>query len=209
VLETKALIVATGATAQYLGLANEQRLVGRGVSGCAVCDGAFFRDQDVVVVGGGDTAMEDSLYLTQMCRSVTIVHRRDELRASKIMATRAMTHPKIKLLWSSAVVDVLGANGVEGVRVRHLPSGEERDVPCQGLFVAIGHKPNSAVVKHLVDVDATGYILTDGVSSRTKVPGLFAAGDIRDRVYRQAITAAGLGCIAALDAQRWLETLEE
>lgn len=164
VIETKALIVATGATAQYLGLENEQRLVGRGVSGCAVCDGAFFRDQDVVVVGGGDTAMEDSLYLTRMCKSVTIIHRRDELRASKIMGERVQAHEKINILWDSVVVDVLGEQAVEAVKVRNVKTDEEQVVPCEGFFVAIGHKPNSDVVKHLVEVDSVGYILTDGAS---------------------------------------------
>jgi thioredoxin reductase (NADPH) len=209
VIETKALIVATGATAQYLGLENEQRLVGRGVSGCAVCDGAFFRDQDVVVVGGGDTAMEDSLYLTRMCKSVTVIHRRDELRASKIMAKRVMENKKITVLWDSVVTDVLGDQTVTGVRVKNVKSGEEMDRPCDGFFVAIGHKPNSDVVKHLVETDKVGYIITEPDCSKTSIPGLFAAGDIKDKVYRQAITAAGSGCVAALDAERYLEAWEE
>lgn len=207
-VQTRTLIVATGATARYLGLENEQRLIGRGVSGCAVCDGSFFRDQDVVVIGGGDTAMEDSLYLTRMCKSVTVIHRRDELRASQIMGDRAKAHEKIKFIWDTVLVDVLGEQTITGVKLRNVKTGEETEHPCDGLFIAIGHKPNADVVTHLVDIDEQGYILTEGNSSRTKVPGLFAAGDIKDRVYRQAVTAAGSGCIAALDTERYLESLE-
>jgi thioredoxin reductase (NADPH) len=206
-LETKCVVVATGATARYMGLPNEDRLKGRGVSGCAVCDGAFFRDQDVVVVGGGDTAMEDSLYLTNMCKSVTIVHRRDEFRASKVMAARALKHPKIKVVWDSVVVDVLGKNGVTGVKIKNVKTGEENDYPCTGLFVAIGHTPNAKWLEGVIDRDDVGYVKITGSTSRTNVEGIFAAGDVMDKVYRQAITAAGCGCRAALDAERYLETL--
>ncbi len=208
-LEAKCVVIATGATAKYLGLENEQRLIGRGVSGCATCDGAFFRDQDVVVVGGGDTAMEDATYLTNMCRSVSIIHRRDALRASTIMGERAKRNPKITFIWDTVVVDVLGDQSVTAVRLKNVKTGEERDLPCDGLFVAIGHKPNTDWLKGLVDLDETGYIKVIEGSSRTNVEGLFASGDAMDKVYRQAVTAAGCGCRAALDAERYLSTLED
>lgn len=209
VVETKTILLATGATARYLGLENEQRLIGRGVSGCATCDGAFFRDQDVVVVGGGDTAMEDASFLARLCKSVSIVHRREELRASKYMAERVMANEKIEILWNSVVVDVLGDETVTGVKLKNVKTGEETDRPCDGFFVAIGHTPNNAPVKGLVEIDEQGYVKTKGVSSQTTIPGIFAAGDIMDPRYRQAITAAGCGCRAALDTERYLETLEE
>jgi len=207
--EAQCLIVATGATARYLGLESEERLKGRGVSGCATCDGAFFRDQDVVVVGGGDTAMEDALYLTNMCRSVTVIHRRDELRASKTMAQRALKHPKISFEWDSLVVEVLGDQGVTGIRLKNVKTGAVKDLPCDGVFVAIGHTPNSKWLRGLVDLDETGYIKTIGGSSRTNIPGLFASGDVMDRVYRQAITAAGCGCRSALDVEHYLKSMED
>lgn len=208
-LVAKAVILATGATAKYLGLHNEQRLIGRGVSGCATCDGAFFRDQEVAVVGGGDTAMEDSIYLTRMCKRVHVIHRRDKLRASKYMAERAMANEKIGFVWDSTVIDVLGDQAVTAVKLRNVKTGVESELKVDGLFLAIGHTPNAAAVKHLVDLDEKGYVKTEGVSTRTRTPGLFAAGDIMDSVYRQAVTAAGAGCKAALDVERYLETWKE
>jgi thioredoxin reductase (NADPH) len=205
----KAVILATGATARYLGLPNEERLKGRGVSGCATCDGAFFRDQVVVVVGGGDTAMEDASYLTRMCKRVHVIHRRDKLRASKYMAERALANEKIVFEWNSIMVDVLGAETVTGVRLRDVRTGEDRDLACDGVFLAIGHTPNSGTVAHLVELDEKGYVKTDGFTTRTATPGLFAAGDIMDSVYRQAVTAAGAGCKAALDVERYLEGWKE
>jgi thioredoxin reductase (NADPH) len=206
---TKTVVVASGATARYLGLENEQRLIGRGVSGCATCDGAFFRDQDVVVIGGGDTAMEDAFFLTRFCRSVAVVHRRDKLRASKYMAERAAKNEKIKFHWNSVVTDVLGEETVTGVTLRNVVTGEEIQYPCEGMFVAIGHSPNTGWLKGIVELDQTGYIVTCHPSAQTNVPGIFAAGDVMDPHYRQAITAAGCGCRAALDVERYLESLEE
>jgi thioredoxin reductase (NADPH) len=208
-IETKALVVCTGATARYLGLQNEQRLIGRGVSGCATCDGAFFKDQDVIVVGGGDTAMEDALYLARICKSVKIVHRRDALRASHYMGERAKAHEKIDFFWDSVVVDVVGDQTVTGIKLRNVKTDEEQEAPCTGVFIAIGHTPNSEVVKNFVETDESGYILTEGASTRTSFTGIFAAGDIMDSTYRQAVSAAGAGCKAALDVERYLESWEE
>ena len=208
-IETKAVIVASGATARYLGLPNEERLIGRGVSGCATCDGAFYRDLDVVVVGGGDTAMEDATFLARLCKSVKIIHRRDELRASKYMGKRALEHERIEILWNSIVVDVLGDEMVKGVRLKNVVTGEETDHACDGMFLAIGHTPNSPWVADLVELDEQGYVKTEGVSSRTSRPGIFAAGDIMDSTYQQAVTAAGAGCKAALDVEKYLEAWEE
>ena len=203
-LQTRVLIVATGASARYLGLASEKLLLGHGVSGCATCDGAFFRDQHVAVVGGGDTALEDALYLSRIAASVTVVHRRDAFRASKIMADRVLTNPKIKVCWDHVVEEVLdvSANTVTGVRLRHVKTGKITEMPLQGLFIAIGHTPNTTLFKGLLELDGEGYIVAH--DCRTNVRGVFAAGDVQDRRYRQAVTAAGSGCMAALEAERYL-----
>ncbi|MEV4454268.1 thioredoxin-disulfide reductase [Microbispora sp. NPDC049633] len=200
----KAVILATGSSYRELGLDNEKRLSGRGVSWCATCDGFFFRDQDIVVVGGGDTAMEEAIFLTRFAKSVTVIHRRDSLRASKIMQDRAFANEKIRFVWDSEIADVLGEERVSGVRVRNVKTGEETDLPVGGVFIAIGHEPRTDVVKGQVDLDAEGYIEVDSPSTRTNIDGVFAAGDVVDHTYRQAITAAGTGCAAALDAERWL-----
>ncbi|MEN3533845.1 thioredoxin-disulfide reductase [Microbispora sp. ZYX-F-249] len=200
----KAVILATGSSYRELGLDNEKRLSGRGVSWCATCDGFFFRDQDIVVVGGGDTAMEEAIFLTRFAKSVTVIHRRDSLRASKIMQDRAFANEKIRFVWDSEVADVLGEERVSGVRVRNVKTGEETDLPVGGVFIAIGHEPRTDIVKGQVDLDEEGYITVDSPSTRTNIDGVFAAGDVVDHTYRQAITAAGTGCAAALDAERWL-----
>jgi thioredoxin reductase (NADPH) len=205
--EGRAIIVATGANAKYLGLPNEQRLRGRGVSACATCDAYFFKGLDVVVVGGGDTAMEESLYLSKLCRSVTIAHRRDAFRASKIMQGRVFKTPNIRVVWDSEVVDVLGDQKVEGVRIRNAKSGKESDLKVQGLFLAIGHVPATDIFRDQLAMEK-GYIALrrhEGLSTATSVDGVFAAGDVHDFRYRQAVTAAGFGCMAALDAERWLQ----
>lgn len=198
------VIVATGASARYLGLENEKRLLGRGVSACATCDGAFFRGVDLAVVGGGDTAMEESLFLTRFASKVWLIHRRDELRASKIMQQRVMAHPKIEIIWNTVVTDVLGADEVTGVRLRNVTDNTERGLAVSGFFVAIGHTPNTALFKSWLDVDEQGYIETRSGSTQTNIPGVFACGDAQDHVYRQAVTAAGTGCMAAMDAERFL-----
>jgi thioredoxin reductase (NADPH) len=202
----KAVIIATGASARYLGLENEHLLKNRGVSACATCDGYFFRDQDVCVVGGGDTAMEEALYLAGLCRSVTVIHRRNELRASKIMQERALNNAKIRFLWESAVVDVLDvAKGeVTGVRVKNLKTGAEHVQECTGLFLAIGHIPSTKIFRDWLETDEQGYLITKPSSTKTKIEGVFACGDVQDKVYRQAVTAAGTGCMAAIEAERWL-----
>ena len=202
----RSVILATGARALMLGLPNEQRLLGHGVSTCATCDGFFFRDKKIAVVGGGDSAIEEATFLTRFGQSVTVVHRRKELRASKIMQDRAFRNEKIDFLWDSQVVDVLGNESVTGIRVRNVLSGEETDLDIDGLFVAIGHAPNTELVAGQVDLDDAGYVLTDG-GTRTNIPGVFACGDVQDHVYRQAVTAAGSGCMAAIDAERYLESL--
>lgn len=212
VLETKGVIIATGATARYLGIESEQRFMNRGVSGCATCDGALprFRKKPVVVVGGGDTAMEESLFLTKFASRVHVVHRRDKFRASKIMGDRVCSHEKITVEWNSIVDEVLGndKDGVTGVRIKDVNTGAAREIACAGYFAAIGHKPNTDLFAGVLDMDETGYLKTKPGSSYTNVPGVFAAGDVQDRVYRQAVTAAGSGCAAALDCTRWLEAQE-
>ena len=201
----RTLIVATGASAKMLGVPGETRLIGRGVSTCATCDGFFFRKKDVVVVGGGDSAMEEALYLANLARSVTIVHRRDTLRASKIMQERAMKHPAIRFVWNAAVEDILGNGVVHSVLLRNLKTAELTERPTDGVFVAIGHVPNTALFAGQLDLDAAGYVVLR-TRSMTSVEGVFAAGDVHDHTYRQAITAAGFGCVAAIDVERWLQT---
>jgi len=207
VIESQTVIIATGASALYLGLDSEQQLMGRGVSACATCDGAFFRDVPVAVVGGGDTAMEEALFLTRMCSEVTVIHRRDQLRASKIMAQRAMDHEKIKFVWDSVVVEVMDVEKgeVTGVKVENVRSGEKTEIPVAGLFMGIGHHPNTDPFRGQITMDENGYIIAD--NTQTNVNGVFAAGDVQDHTYRQAVTAAGSGCMAALEAERYLEAL--
>ena len=203
-VEAGALILATGASPIRLGLPNEHRLTGYGVSTCATCDGYFFRGQDLVVVGGGDSAVEEATFLTKFARTVTVVHRRDKLRASKIMQDRAMKNEKISFAWNSVVEDILGKDLVTGVRLKNIVTGASTDLACAGVFVAIGHRPNTDLFKGQLDMDDNGYVLTSR-GTATSVPGVFAAGDVQDTKYRQAITAAGSGCMAAIDAERFLE----
>lgn len=208
--QAKTVILSTGATARRLGLESEKALYGKGVSACATCDGFFFRGKQVIVVGGGDSAMEEAQFLTRFAEKVTIVHRRDSFRASKIMQERAMANPKIAVIWNSAIEEIQGIDvgKVTGVRLKDLVTGETREMPIDGVFAAIGHEPNTALVGDLVDKDEKGYLKTIPGSSHTKTPGLFACGDVQDSRYRQAITAAGSGCMAALDAERYLMDLE-
>ncbi len=206
-LLANAVIIATGAQSLMLGLPNEARLLGYGVSTCATCDGFFFRDRDIAVIGGGDSALEEALFLTKFASTVTIVHRRDSLRASKIMQDRALANEKIRFLWNTTVHDVVGEQSVEKVLVRDVVTGEVNDLAVTGLFVAIGHRPNTDLFKGQLDMDDVGYLLTQAGSTRTNIAGVFACGDVQDSTYRQAITAAGSGCMAAIDAERWLEQL--
>jgi thioredoxin reductase (NADPH) len=199
-----AIIVATGASAQWLGIPGEERLTGRGVSACATCDGFFFRDKELVVVGGGDTAMEEALFLTKFASKVTVVHRRDEFRASRIMADRVLEHPKVEVSWNTSVSEVLGEDSVTGVTLTDTGTGESRTFATDGVFIAIGHKPNTGIFAGQLALDETGYVVIDDKTTATSVEGVFAAGDVADHVYRQAITAAGTGCQAAIDAERWL-----
>ena len=205
----RTVIVATGSGYRELGLPDEKRLSGHGVSWCATCDGFFFRQQDIVVVGGGDTAVEEATFLTRFADTVTIVHRRDQLRASKIMQNRAFANPKIAFAWNSEVVGIEGEDRVSAVRLRDTVTGEERKLPATGLFIAIGHDPRSDLFRGQLDVDDEGYILVEAPGTRTNLPGVFAAGDVVDHVYRQAITAAGTGCAAALDTERYLSALAD
>lgn len=202
------VIIATGASPKWLGLPSEERLRGRGVSSCATCDGAFFKNRRVAVIGGGDTAMEDSLYLSKLASSVTLVHRRGEFRASKIMQGRALANPKIKPVMESTPEEILGKDRVEGLRVKNVRTGRTHEIPLEGVFVAIGHRPNTEVFRGQVEMDSVGYIkVRDG--TRTSVPGVFVAGDVHDHHYRQAVTAAGFGCMAAMDAEKYLGGVEE
>lgn len=203
----RTVIIATGANAKYLNLPNEQRLKGHGVSACATCDGFFFRGAEVVVVGGGDTAMEEALYLSKLCKTVTVVHRRNEFRASKIMQERLLKTPNVKVVWDSEVVDVLGDSKVEAVRVENVKIGKTTDLKVQGLFLAIGHAPATEVFKGHVELEKDYIVLKlhDGYQTSTSVDGVFAAGDVHDHRYRQAVTAAGFGCMAALDVEKWLQ----
>lgn len=200
------LIVSTGASARYLGLPSERLFYNKGVSACATCDGAFFRNMEVAVVGGGDTAMEEANFLTRFASRVYIIHRRDQFRASKIMADKALKNPKIQVIWDTAVEEIVGEQFVTGLKIKNLKTGEQKNLAVQGLFLAIGHKPNTELFNGVLELDETGYIKTKPHSSYTSVEGVFAAGDVQDHVYRQAITAAGTGCMAAIDAERWLES---
>jgi thioredoxin reductase (NADPH) len=204
-IRAKTVIIATGASAIQIGVKNEARLTGHGVSSCANCDGFFFKGKELVVVGGGDAAMEEATFLTKFATKVSIVHRRDKLRASKIMQDRALKNEKITFIWNSTVEDILGNDMVTGVRVKNLVTGKVTEVPCSGVFVAIGHRPNTDLFRDQLDMDAKGYIRTTQ-GTATNVPGVFAAGDVQDSVYRQAVTAAGSGCMAAIDAERFLES---
>jgi thioredoxin reductase (NADPH) len=201
----KTIIVSTGATALMLDLPNEQRLLGHGVSTCATCDGFFFRDHDIAVVGGGDSALEEATFLTKFARTVTVIHRRDELRASKIMQDRAFANPKISFVWNTQVTEVLGQQSVEGLELVNLLTEERSSLAVTGLFVAIGHRPNTDLFIGQLGMKENGYLRTEAPSTRTNVEGVFACGDVQDDIYRQAITAAGSGCAAAIDAERWLE----
>jgi len=205
--KARAVIVATGSSYRELGLENEKRLSGHGVSWCATCDGFFFRDQDIAVVGGGDSAVEEATFLTRFAKSVTMIHRRDELRASKIMAERAFNDPKITFAWDSEVIDLHGENKLSSVTLRNLKTGDTSELPVTGLFIAVGHDPRSELFKGQVDLDEGGYVLTGNGTTATNLEGVFACGDVVDHTYRQAITAAGSGCAAALDAERYLSHL--
>lgn len=202
----ESVIISTGAQALMLGLEAEERLLGHGLSTCATCDGFFFREQDVAVIGGGDSAVEEAMFLSRFASSVTIIHRRDQLRASKIMQDRAFDNPKIRFMWNTVVEDMIGDTSLEALAVRDVVTDERREVPFAGVFVAIGHRPNTDLFKGQLDMKDNGYLVTQGSSTLTNVEGVFASGDVQDDYYRQAITAAGSGCMAAIDAERWLES---
>ena len=206
-MEADAVIIATGASAKWLGLESEQRLNGFGVSACAVCDGFFFRGKEVAIVGAGDTAAEEALYLSKLCTTVHMIIRRDTMRASKVMQERVQQTPNIKIYWNSETDEILGENKTEAVRIKNVKTGETQTVPISGFFVAIGHQPNSDIFKDFIDMDEAGYIKTTPGTSKTNVEGVFAAGDVQDKIYRQAVTAAGSGCMAALDAERYLSAI--
>ncbi len=201
--KTYSIIIASGANAKWLGLANETRLLGKGISGCAVCDGVFFKNKDVIVVGGGDSAMEDASYLSRLVKSVTIIHRRKTFRASKIMQDRVLSNPKIKIIWESEIVDIMGKDRISGVKIKNLVTNNEKDMPIDGLFIAIGHSPNTELFKGQLDMDKQGYIKTHDFTSTSK-EGVFAAGDVQDTIYKQAVIAAGWGSMAAIDARKFL-----
>lgn len=203
-IEADSVIICTGASAKWLGLESEQRLNGYGVSACAVCDGFFFRGKEVAIVGAGDTAAEEALYLSKLCSTVHMLIRKDAMRASKVMQDRVMNTPNIKIYWNTDTLEILGENKVDGMKVRNNKTGEESVIPVQGFFVAIGHQPNSDIFKEYIDMDEAGYIKTIPGTSKTNVEGVFAGGDVQDKIYRQAVTAAGSGCMAALDAERYL-----
>lgn len=203
--QSHTVIVSTGASAKYLGLPSEKAFYNKGVSACATCDGAFFRNMEVAVVGGGDTAMEEANFLTRFATKVHIIHRRDQFRASKIMVDKTLKNPKINVLWDTTVEEIVGDKFVTGLKIKNVKTGQAKDMAVQGLFLAIGHKPNTELFNGMLELDETGYIKTKPHSSATSIEGVFAAGDVRDHVYRQAITAAGTGCMAAIDAERWLE----
>lgn len=208
-IHAQTVIISTGATAKYLGLPSEQRLRGGGVSACAVCDGFFYKGQDVAIVGAGDTAAEEATYLANICKSVTMLVRKDRMRASKAMQHRVNNTPNLTVLYNSEIDEVLGENVVEGIRVYDNVTCEKTEIPVTGLFIAIGHKPNTEIFRGQLEMDETGYLITHGKSTKTNLPGVFACGDVQDNIYRQAVTAAGTGCMAALDAERYLVSLEQ
>ena len=206
-IKSKTVIISTGASAKYLGLPSEQRLIGGGVSACAVCDGFFYKNQDVAIVGGGDTAIEEATYLAKICNNVTMLVRKDHFRASKAMQNRLSNYDNIKVLFNHEVMEVLGENVVVGLKIKSNLTNDVSELKITGLFLAIGHSPNTDIFKGIVDMDDSGYILTDKTSTKTNIPGVFAAGDVQDKDYRQAVTAAGTGCMAALDAERYLQEI--
>lgn len=209
--QSHAVIIATGSSYKWLGLKSEEKLKGHGVSACATCDGFFFKDKEVVVVGGGDSAMEEGLFLTRLVSKVTIIHRRDQFRASKIMSDRVLKHPKITVVWNNIVEEILGdpdTTGVTGVRIRNVLSGKQDTLLCSGVFIAIGHKPNSSLFEGILDVDRNGYLITQAGSTRTSVEGIFACGEVQDNTYRQVVVSAGSGAMAAIDAEHWLESCD-
>lgn len=203
--QARSVIISTGASAKYLGLESEKKYLGRGVSACATCDGAFFKNVPVCVVGGGDTAMEEANFLTRFASKVYIIHRRDSFRASKIMADRVLKNPKIEVLWNSGLEEVLGEQQVKSIKVKNFATNQVTEIPMEGVFIAIGHQPNTKIFQGQLEMNETGYLVTRPRSTYTSIEGVFAAGDVQDHVYRQAITAAGTGCMAAIDAERWLE----
>ena len=206
-IKSKTVIISTGASAKYLGLPSEQRLIGGGVSACAVCDGFFYKNQDVAIVGGGDTAIEEATYLAKICNNVTMLVRKDHFRASKAMQNRLSNYDNIKVLFNHEVIEVMGENVVDGLKIQSNLTNDISELKITGLFIAIGHSPNTDIFKGIVDMDDSGYILTDKTSTKTNIPGVFAAGDVQDKDYRQAVTAAGTGCMAALDAERYLQEI--